>query len=576
MMSAFLIFTRGLAHRFRLLSFSNPALILRGEIGVPVTARRFSSLIFLLVAALFGCNAGRIGKNSDTIPIPEPSKNAETSPIPTHDWPVPELESSIDLTRSDLNGISANLGIDLASGQDSFFSVDNSDVRLNEIQPQNQNDLIPLFESLFSSVGDINSILLGGDRVYEIISDNPYAAEAVRHSLDLTQIQKLKLTPHQAYGELTLTRDDVIGFDELGPISERLGFEIAGLINQEVLLDGSTCKVNFIEPADGISPLDARDKLISSKNSDIGVYAVNNTVVEIVTDRWDIAEKIWRVINIPPPPRTDIYRYRVRFSAIPVKNADYMKINSLYNLLTEGVKPSDLLEYDPTLEFGDSFPLFICDGRTIVDCSPEIKLDPVDSSISIGTVVIPEDSIGKPVEVSFDLYVKTNRAYEKGPEDIVRYVSATPFWPVNSDTARSALEEVRGEYPSDTTVGLIRGLNSWVRDNIEYSGDVVGSRYGVETVFEQRYGHCWDLSDVYVTLARTAGLPAREVAGWIYGVGGHVWAQVWLDEQNAWVDVDPTRDHVGVTSLYIPIWGTIDGEMLFLYSSTPEIYRLGF
>jgi len=534
-----------------------------------LTVQIFIFVIFVLT----GCTSTT---GVDDISIPVPTNDPATSPIPIHNWPEPVLVSEFTLTPSDLGRISVNFDIDLGSGTNTLYEVDDSEVQLNEIFPSNSPDLVPLFHSLFSQVGDINSVVLGYDSVYEIISENPYAAEAVRHSLDVSQIQALKLTPHQAYGEFRIIRDEVISSVYLDKVSTGLGFNIAELINQEISLDNVTWKVNFFLPDKNISPLDARDKLIEWKNSDIGVYALNGVVIEIVTDQPEIAENIWRVINVPPPPRSDIYRYRVRFSAIPLERADYMIINSLFNKLLDGAVPSSLASFDPNLAFGDSFPLFLCDGRTILDSNPEITLDQVDNSISIGSIVIPEANLGEPIEVEFDLTVETNRAYEKGPEDIIKYVNSTPFWPVNSDLAKNVLADARAEATSDTTVGLIKGLNSWVGDNIEYSGDILGSRYGVETVLEQRYGRCWDLSDVFVTISRTAGLPTRQVAGWVYGLGGHVWAQVWLEEQHAWVDVDPTRDHVGVTALYIPIWGTIDGEMLFLYSEMPEIERLGF
>ena len=55
-------------------------------------------------------------------------------------------------------------------------------------------------------------------------------------------------------------------------------------------------------------------------------------------------------------------------------------------------------------------------------------------------------------------------------------------------------------------------------------------------------GDCNDVATLYVALARSAGLPARTVAGLIYLNGRfyyHAWPEVYLGD---WVAVDPTFD----------------------------------
>src|SRR5581483_8340934 len=73
----------------------------------------------------------------------------------------------------------------------------------------------------------------------------------------------------------------------------------------------------------------------------------------------------------------------------------------------------------------------------------------------------------------------------------------------------------------DKVLAFQRYLNN--KKDIAYAGKT-GSRYGVAKVIAQRFGHCWDKSDVLVTLCRSVGIPAREVQGWLMqGTGGHVW-----------------------------------------------------
>jgi transglutaminase-like putative cysteine protease len=113
----------------------------------------------------------------------------------------------------------------------------------------------------------------------------------------------------------------------------------------------------------------------------------------------------------------------------------------------------------------------------------------------------------------------------------------------------------------------------WVNGNIEFGGPVVGSRYGTKQVLAQGHGHCWDTSDVFITLCRAAGIPARQVGGWLVGVCGHIWAEVYLPGEG-WVAVDSTASWLGVSSDYIPLFISEDGEAPFVYWNTPTIERV--
>jgi transglutaminase-like putative cysteine protease len=93
-----------------------------------------------------------------------------------------------------------------------------------------------------------------------------------------------------------------------------------------------------------------------------------------------------------------------------------------------------------------------------------------------------------------------------------------------------------------------------------------GTRWGVERALAQKWGRCWDFSDVFITLARAAGIPARQVYGWI-GPSGHVWAEVF--DGRAWIQVDPTASWTGVSEDYIPLAHCATGRMPFVYWGKP-------
>jgi transglutaminase-like putative cysteine protease len=83
-------------------------------------------------------------------------------------------------------------------------------------------------------------------------------------------------------------------------------------------------------------------------------------------------------------------------------------------------------------------------------------------------------------------------------------------------------------------------LTHWVYANLRR--EVVASVPSAEQVLEARRGDCNAFATLYVAMARSAGLPARTVAGLIYLNGRfyyHAWPEVYLGD---WVAVDPTFD----------------------------------
>ena len=91
--------------------------------------------------------------------------------------------------------------------------------------------------------------------------------------------------------------------------------------------------------------------------------------------------------------------------------------------------------------------------------------------------------------------------------------------------------------PRDTA----RLLVEFVRDYLE--DDRSAEPLDLAELIDRRRGDCTEHTALFVTLARAAGIPAREVGGLLWvrelgAFGGHAWAEVALGGR--WVPVDPT------------------------------------
>lgn len=116
------------------------------------------------------------------------------------------------------------------------------------------------------------------------------------------------------------------------------------------------------------------------------------------------------------------------------------------------------------------------------------------------------------------------------------YLAAEPLVQSGDSAIRELAVRIVGD-TADPKVAALR-LVRWVHDSLEkrISFSVPDARQ----VLRLGAGDCNEHTQLYVALARAAGLPARSVAGLAYVRGKfyyHAWPEVYLGE---WVPVDPT------------------------------------
>lgn len=87
---------------------------------------------------------------------------------------------------------------------------------------------------------------------------------------------------------------------------------------------------------------------------------------------------------------------------------------------------------------------------------------------------------------------------------------------------------------------------------VKFSEDVFRKRTGGQIIKDGYVTGCTDLALAFVTLARASGISAKYVEtidkSWLETGGnsiqGHIYSQIFDDEQNKWIWVDPMGDKV--------------------------------
>lgn len=114
---------------------------------------------------------------------------------------------------------------------------------------------------------------------------------------------------------------------------------------------------------------------------------------------------------------------------------------------------------------------------------------------------------------------------------------------------------------SQDSFEVVSDTSDWIYSNIEYDLDYGGFSLDSEKVYNLRKGTCDEFTNLFLAMARSAGIPARYVSGITYAKGGwgyHAWAEVYLD---GWIPVDPTWNEVGwLDAAHIKFGSFLDSE----------------
>src|SRR3989338_7324944 len=130
------------------------------------------------------------------------------------------------------------------------------------------------------------------------------------------------------------------------------------------------------------------------------------------------------------------------------------------------------------------------------------------------------------------------------PAEINEYLKSTAFIPTDGKVKEIALSVTNSKQKISEKA---RAVYQWVVENMVRDPDVKGCGTGeVEIQITKRSGKCADISSVFVSIARAAGVPAREVFGLRLGKkdeedmtgGHHCWAEFYVPGYG-WVPADP-------------------------------------
>lgn len=135
------------------------------------------------------------------------------------------------------------------------------------------------------------------------------------------------------------------------------------------------------------------------------------------------------------------------------------------------------------------------------------------------------------------------------------YLQEKEYWPVKDEKIRNQANRFKDP----------KSIFDFVTRTLRYNFDpkVVGSkRLGAKIALANpTLGRCLEFSDLFVTLARAAGIPAREIEGYAYTTNSYLPRSLLGDTLHAWVEYfDPVRK---IWTAADPTWTETTGGMDF-------------
>lgn len=168
----------------------------------------------------------------------------------------------------------------------------------------------------------------------------------------------------------------------------------------------------------------------------------------------------------------------------------------------------------------------------------------------------PEHS-GQTIQIDYSVTRLEKAAYREDDTNLEQYMAATPLLPVGGrfDTLSQTIIE---EKEADTELMKARALYDYVVDNVRYAKQGKYGTADANFACDEKSGNCTEFHSLFISLARSAGIPARFAVGAAIpsernegGINGyHCWAEFYAEGKWWPVDISEANKYSNLATYY--------------------------
>jgi len=182
------------------------------------------------------------------------------------------------------------------------------------------------------------------------------------------------------------------------------------------------------------------------------------------------------------------------------------------------------------------------------------KLDPKPANVIIGAdgnwlaeyVLTPRQRVDVSVSGSVQIFASFRKFPKPTDQELSDNLRETEFWEVNNPQIKSLVAELKTP----------RAIYEYVARTLKYDFDRVKpnvQRMGALAALQNSsQAICMEFTDLFIAIARAAGIPAREINGYAYTENPelqplslvadvlHAWPEYYDKDKGVWIPIDPT------------------------------------
>ncbi|UVE16228.1 transglutaminase family protein [Pseudomonas sp. LS44] len=167
------------------------------------------------------------------------------------------------------------------------------------------------------------------------------------------------------------------------------------------------------------------------------------------------------------------------------------------------------------------------------------QLDPYGNILHVLTLDEPHESIVIGARGQVDIDEQREAEHEDG--SALPFLRQTRLTQADEALRGFAVQQCKSGADRSALIGLMEALN----EQMAYKPGATQIDTTAAEAFAGRAGVCQDHTHAFIACARTLGVPARYVSGYLYNgnnsqLASHAWAEAWLDD--AWYSFDVTNN----------------------------------
>ena len=170
--------------------------------------------------------------------------------------------------------------------------------------------------------------------------------------------------------------------------------------------------------------------------------------------------------------------------------------------------------------------------------------------------LLPEHS-SKKVSLQYQVDRLEKSAYDAQDDQVAKYLEASALMPVG-DRFGTIAEGVINERQADSPLTKARALYDYIIDNMRYAKEGIYGTGDANYACDSKSGNCTEFHSLFISLARSAGIPARFAVGAAIpsernegGVDGyHCWAEFYAEDKWWPVDISEGNKYTPLATYY--------------------------